>query len=439
MRGRVEASRLNVRARPERRASIRGQLPRGSIVEILGERAPWIEIAHRGGSGFVHGGHLARVGGTPVLRGRVTARALNVRAAPDPAGTPLGTLMRGAIVEVAGRSDEWIEIEHSGSFAYVHGDHVDLFERDSPGRGRVTPRWLNVRSRPTRAGALLGVLPRDALVTVSDDLGDWLEIHHQGAPAYVAARYVELGAAASGAPRLRDSTHARGDLEPDVPLPEGGSGAESKVARTWNRFGGLLSRLAEARRLEAGSAVAVLCVESSGAGFEDDRMIIRFENHQFWRRWGRRPGHVEIFETHFEFDDEKPWKEHRFRETRDGRWRSFHGNQDREWQVLDFARGLDEPAALQSISMGAPQIMGFNHEAVGYGTPRAMFDAFGADVRAQILGLFDFLDDRMERALRRRDFIEFARFYNGAGQAADYGGWIQRHYDAFVRLSAGPS
>lgn len=61
---------------------------------------------------------------------------------------------------------------------------------------------------------------------------------------------------------------------------------ERLVARTWNRFDGLLFVLSE-MGIEARCSIAVLCVESGGKDFgKDGRMIIRFENHKFYRLYG---------------------------------------------------------------------------------------------------------------------------------------------------------
>ena len=54
-------------------------------------------------------------------------------------------------------------------------------------------------------------------------------------------------------------------------------------------------------------------------------------------------------------------------------WRTLHGTgQDAEWAAFEMARRLDETAAMRSISMGASQIMGFNHAAIGYASAREM-------------------------------------------------------------------
>ncbi len=94
---------------------------------------------------------------------------------------------------------------------------------------------------------------------------------------------------------------------------------------------------------------------------------------------------------------------------------------------------------MRSISMGAPQIVGFNHARIGYDSVRGMFAAFQRDIRYQILGLFDFLkgpgmSSPMIVALQHRQFGDFAARYNGPGQAARYGDLIESHYEIFGRL-----
>ncbi len=98
-------------------------------------------------------------------------------------------------------------------------------------------------------------------------------------------------------------------------------------------------------KVDTAAAVAVLCVESRGRGFGPyGRMIIRFENHVFWRRWGKK--HRDVFDAHFGFDTERRWKNHVFRKSVQGRWTRFHGNQEQEWRVFEFARALNESAAM---------------------------------------------------------------------------------------------
>jgi hypothetical protein len=88
--------------------------------------------------------------------------------------------------------------------------------------------------------------------------------------------------------------------------------------------------------------------------------------------------------------------------------------------------------------MGAPQIMGFNHEFIGYPSAQAMFEALSSSANAQIIALFDFInaDPTRLNALRTGDFMTFASSYNGPGQAELYANLIQDGVDTFNRLRA---
>lgn len=209
------------------------------------------------------------------------------------------------------------------------------------------------------------------------------------------------------------------------------------VIETWNRFGGLLGGLSERLEIDPAVAVVVLAIEAGGRAFSaDGRMIIRFENHIFFDRWGHQ--HGDAFNRYFQFDPDpaRSWQKHAWRPAENGPWREFHGSQRGEWEVFDFASRLSPRDARLSISMGVPQIMGFNHSAIGYGTVEEMFDAFSTSAHSQILGFFDFVrgpsgSSRRLEALQQRDFAAFAALYNGPGQAARYAGLLKDAVDAF--------
>src|SRR6185437_10137837 len=110
--------------------------------------------------------------------------------------------------------------------------------------------------------------------------------------------------------------------------------------------------------------------------------IIRFENHIFFDEWGAQS--PEVFARYFLFGPDARWQGHLWRPSSTEAWREFHGDQQSEWRVFELACGLDDTAAKRAISMGAPQIMGFNYGAIGYGSVQEMFDAFSRSERAQL-------------------------------------------------------
>jgi len=240
-------------------------------------------------------------------------------------------------------------------------------------------------------------------------------------------------------PKPEPGAAAHADLGASDPISlTGRFGLDRTMAAIYNAKGRYLCEAARALGVDSACAAAVLKVESGGSGFaRDGRMIIRFENHVFFDRWGRK--HRETYDDHFRFDAGKRWLGHHYRTGAGERWSRCHTGQSREWDVLELARGLHDELALQSISMGAAQVMGFNHDALGYRSARRMFDRLSASVRAQLDGMFDFIagEKVCVAGLRARDYEMFANGYNGSGQAAAYGARLRQAAAAYGRVTRG--
>ncbi|MCA8879024.1 MAG: DUF3380 domain-containing protein [Rhodobacteraceae bacterium] len=155
---------------------------------------------------------------------------------------------------------------------------------------------------------------------------------------------------------------------------------------------------------------AVLTVETRGFGYlADRRPQILFERHWFSRLTDRR------------FDAAHPNISNR---TPGG----YKGGAA-EYGRLAQALALDEDAALSSASWGLPQIMGFNHQAAGYASAKAMVEALveSEDNQLAALGAFISANSKMLRAIRQHDWASFAAAYNGPN-------FRKNHYD--TRLAA---
>src|SRR5262245_24355350 len=129
------------------------------------------------------------------------------------------------------------------------------------GQGRTSTR-VNFRSGPGTDQPSLRLLEAGTLVTVHEDVGEWLRVSVGGQTGFIHERFVEQEKRAVP-PGFVNPGH--GD-EPfaDVPLappPEmqiklGGrpTGTERLAAATWNNSGNLLSTLASHLQFEAGAA-----------------------------------------------------------------------------------------------------------------------------------------------------------------------------------------
>lgn len=226
----------------------------------------------------------------------------------------------------------------------------------------------------------------------------------------------------------------------DLPSPNTKLG---RLARIYNRIGGLLEALASKTGVSEKSALSVWYVESGGEKFLQNRPILRFENHKFWRHWGT--DHSSQFDTHFQFGGHagangKPWENHRFRVSGSDPWGRFHGDQAAEYEVFDFAAGLGGlEAACLSSSFGGPQVLGSNFRLLGYENAVSLFEAFKQSERWHVCGFLDFcISNSIVDEIKNKKWRDFARVYNGAGHADEYAALIKDAYDTSEKLDTLP-
>lgn len=210
---------------------------------------------------------------------------------------------------------------------------------------------------------------------------------------------------------------------------------DRRMSEIYTQHGLYLKQKAIELGIEPSVAAAVMYVESGGSGFQDGQMIIRFENHKFFKYWGAH--NQEAFAQHFRMNTKKGWQGHEFRASVDVNFESFHGNQAKEWDVFRFARNLDEEAATKSISMGAAQMMGDNYAMLGYKSAVEMFEQYSGDLRSQLDGMFTFIrkNKKCMQGLKTGDFALFASGYNGPGQVQSYADRIKEAANAYAKVA----
>ncbi len=145
--------------------------------------------------------------------------------------------------------------------------------------------------------------------------------------------------------------------------------------------------------------VAVLKVESKTCGFLPSRRPkILFERHVFHRLTaGRHSG------AHPDISNPVP---------------GGYAGDEKEYPRLEKAARLDRAAALKSASWGAGQVMGENHQMVGYDEVETMVAAMQASEDEQLRAVANFIrSKKLVDALRNHDWAAFARGYNGPAYA----------------------
>jgi hypothetical protein len=300
---------------------------------------------------------------------------------------------------------------------------------------------LMLRTGPGQNHAVVKALPHESVVTVLSEQGPWLFVLADGDAGYVFAEFVIREPVTTTTPtRITVSTDMplAPPAEQQFALPANADWDTKTVVNSWNRYGALVTTLAGQLGMDPAIAIAIIATESAGAGLGDDgRLLIRFEVHQFLAHCNNqtRP----IATQHFRFDSSKDYRDplqQMWRRDPNGEWQPVHvGGQAGQWTVLDFARQIDPHAALMCVSMGAPQVMGFNHRLLGYGSAQAMFDDFQQSEHIQIASLFRFIEARgLVDAVRNREFRALVAAYNGEGQVDFYVDLMQKRLAIFAAL-----
>jgi hypothetical protein len=201
----------------------------------------------------------------------------------------------------------------------------------------------------------------------------------------------------------------------------------SSVSEFKEKFGYIINEMAKELDVEPNLLAGVILVESSGSGFVDGNLKIRFENHVFIGK----TRHSDLFAY-----GSPKWKGHRWRRSTEEEWQTVHtGKQTSEYEAFKFALSLDEDAAYQSISMGMGQIMGFNHKVAGYDSAREMFEDFSKGHEQQIKGMITFFkgynNGNMLKALQKGDLESFVKQYNGSGQVEAYTNLMKKRAEEY--------
>ncbi|MGC6173125.1 N-acetylmuramidase domain-containing protein [Lacrimispora sp. 38-1] len=196
-------------------------------------------------------------------------------------------------------------------------------------------------------------------------------------------------------------------------LDKAGSGGSASTAakNLKKKFGSIISSFASKHSIGEDVLGGFILTESSGSGFSGGKLLIRFENHIFLKN-------VPSASKTFKVEN----KVHYY--YKNGKWNKTHtGKQSSEYEAFNLAIGIDEYYAYYSVSMGLPQIMGFNFKVTGYDSPKAMFNDFGVSEDNQMKGFCTFIanysNGSLLKACQSRDFTKMGAIYNGDG--ATYG------------------
>jgi len=201
--------------------------------------------------------------GTSYVKVNTGSDSLNIRATASDKASILGKLSHGNVVEVLGKTGDWLQIRTNNIVGYVHAyftepagtqtpsDNVPVKPKDpvavSGLTGKVTADSLNVRSSASTTSSILYTLKRGQQVEVIKLDGYWATIKFNSKIGFVHKTYLKL---------LNESNSPLKDRIIVVDAGHGGSdpGASSKglVEKTVALD---VSKRVEAKLIKAGAKV----------------------------------------------------------------------------------------------------------------------------------------------------------------------------------------
>lgn len=149
------------------------------------------------------GQHVQPVLANSGERGEITASSLNVREQPRTNSRIIGSLSRGATVELHERTGSWYKIRVNNRWGYIHGDYVRVQSSASSGSqitgtGKITASRLNVRASASTGARIVGTLNNGQQVDLYERSGQWYKVKLSNGWGYIHGDYVQVTQSSGG-------------------------------------------------------------------------------------------------------------------------------------------------------------------------------------------------------------------------------------------------
>ena len=166
--------------------------------------------------------------------------------------------------------------------------------------------------------------------------------------------------------------------------------------------------LANKHGIEYAGLKAVVEVEASGKGFIGDVPKILYEPHIMYRLLTKK-NYITIRNNLMKAHPNLCYP----------RWGTYkYGAESIQHKRLEIVSQFNRDTALESCSWGLGQVMGFHWKSLGYESLQAFINDMYESEAKQLEAMIRFIKvNGLLLALKNKDWVKFARGYNGSGYA----------------------
>ncbi len=202
---------VNLRNGPSAKKPIILMIPKGRMVQVLGESGTWSKVSYNQKIGYISSQYIKINKNTPSnnllpsKKYEVIANSLNVRSAALTNSSILGTLVKGTKIDVMNISNNWAKIKYKNKDAYVNATYLKVVntsnnsDKNTPSNNllpskkyEVIANSLNVRSAALTNSSILGALVKGTKIDVMNISNNWAKIKYKNKDAYVNVTYLKV-------------------------------------------------------------------------------------------------------------------------------------------------------------------------------------------------------------------------------------------------------
>ncbi|WP_156177855.1 SH3 domain-containing protein [Bacillus sp. SA1-12] len=205
---------VNVRSGAGLTSSIIAKVKKGQTFDVVEKKKDWIKIkVSRNVTGWVASWLVKEKSSmttSPSVsneNGNVVSNAtsLRIRSGPGTSFNVIGVFEKGKTAQYVEKSGEWIKISYSGKLGWVASSFGNItktavnknLSSSSKKTATVTASSLNIRSKPSTTGTLIGSIKQSDIVTIVTEHGNWTQIQIDGVKGWVHSNYLSSNSSPS--------------------------------------------------------------------------------------------------------------------------------------------------------------------------------------------------------------------------------------------------